>query len=225
MKKILTVLFALLVIISLTATTAFAYSEESESDGSVYDVSVTDESAGAVVVTEQAEDGAADDNKVDEGTVWADEAYGIALKNADKIFALLACVSSLIVGFAYKKGLLPLVKNAISTLGSGVASLKEHSERAADAANGALTEAAERLSRAEECFGLISERLAALENELEAARESSVKDKELRLILNSQIDMLYEIFMSSALPSYQKDAVGERVAEMKHALNTKSENE
>lgn len=224
MKKIITVLLALLVMISLTATTAFAYGEDSEADGSVNGETALEGSADVTLGEEPLKDGVTDDNPGEEDAVWAEEAYGIALKNADKIFALLACISSLIVGFAYKKGLLPLVRNAISTLGSGVASLREHSERAEEVAKGALTEAAERLGRAEECFGMIGERLTALEKELESARESSVKDNELRLILNSQIDMLYEIFMSSALPTYQKDAVGERIAEMKHAINTKSEN-
>ena len=36
--------------------------------------------------------------------------------------------------------------------------------------------------------------------------------------MNAQIDMLYEIFMSSALPQYAKDRVGEKVAEMKAQL-------
>ena len=50
-----------------------------------------------------------------------------------------------------------------------------------------------------------------------------MKDAELRLILNSQIELLYEIFMSSSLPTYQKDAVGARFAEMKRALEKETE--
>ena len=30
--------------------------------------------------------------------------------------------------------------------------------------------------------------------------------------------MLYDVFMSSALPQYQKDAVGERIAKMREAI-------
>ena len=37
-------------------------------------------------------------------------------------------------------------------------------------------------------------------------------------MVKAQIDMLYDVFMSSALPQYQKDAVGERIAKMKEAL-------
>jgi hypothetical protein len=33
-----------------------------------------------------------------------------------------------------------------------------------------------------------------------------------------EIDMLYEIFISSSLPQYSKDAISERVAKMKKIL-------
>ena len=151
------------------------------------------------------------------------KAYGIAVKNADKIFALFAFVSSLFVGFAYKRGLLPLLKSALSALGSGVASLKEQSEKAGEESTRVLAEAAEKLERAENTVSIIYERISALENELSHVREGAMRDGELRIILSSQIDMLYEIFMSSSLPSYQKDAIGEKVAEMKKALEAETE--
>ena len=53
-----------------------------------------------------------------------------------------------------------------------------------------------------------------LRDESEARREK----KQLYLILNAQIEMLYDLFMSSALPQYQKDAVGEKIAKMKEAV-------
>jgi len=48
--------------------------------------------------------------------------------------------------------------------------------------------------------------------------EAQQERQELKLILDSQIDMLYDIFMASALPQYQKDAVGEKIAKMKEAI-------
>ena len=53
-----------------------------------------------------------------------------------------------------------------------------------------------------------------IKDESEARREK----KQLRLLADAQIDMLYNVFMSSALPQYQKDAVGERIAKMKEAI-------
>ena len=49
-------------------------------------------------------------------------------------------------------------------------------------------------------------------------RKRTENTEELSVIVGTQIDMLYDIFMTSALPQYQKDAVGERVAKMKEAL-------
>ena len=56
-------------------------------------------------------------------------------------------------------------------------------------------------------------------NEVKEKEQQKEKNSEsLAVIVGAQIDMLYDIFMSSALPQYQKDAIGERVAKMKEAL-------
>ena len=248
MKKLFTLIAALLLILSLFTTAAFAYGEDGQSyaaaegggapEDNVASLSPTDEK-GDLVNTDESngdvdsmpeESLSGADADVNTGSEdgketrsWADEAYRLVLENADKLFALFACISSLIVGFAYKKGLLPLLQNGLTALGSAVSSLKERSERAEELAESAIGEAADKLARAEDCFKVISDRLATLEKELELARESSLKDGELRLILNSQIDLLYELFMSSSLPSYQKDSIGESVAKMKRALGTGTE--
>lgn len=152
-----------------------------------------------------------------------DKAYDAILENADKIFALFAFLSSLVVGFAYKKGLLPLAKNALSAVASGVASIKEATAKAGEESAAALNDARDKLAHAEETVKLIADRMEALETELERANEGARKSGELRIILSSQIDLLYEIFMSSSLPTYQKDLIGERVADMKRELEKESE--
>ena len=152
-----------------------------------------------------------------------DKAYDSIMENADKIFALFAFLASIVVGFAYKKGLLPLVKNALSAIASGVASIKEASAKAGEESAAALDSARDKLAHAEEAVKLVADRMEALEAELERANEGARKNCELRIILSSQIDLLYEIFMSSSLPTYQKDLIGERVADMKRELEKESE--
>ena len=68
-------------------------------------------------------------------------------------------------------------------------------------------------------IGALTEKISSLDN---AVNERLVMDEKargeyekLRFIIEGQIDMLYDIFMSSALPQYQKDAVGERIGKMK----------
>ena len=228
MKKILTVITMFLVMLSLGTTAAFAYSEEAETEITVDTEAEIGDADINEPVTEPENSIDGEDTEEEETTEdisWPDEIYELALTNADKIFAALACIASVIVGFAYKKGLLPLVKNSLNALGNGISNLREHTERAEEIAIEALSEATDKLSRAEEHFNSVSEKLSVLESELDKAHEGSMKDNELRIILTSQIDLLYEIFMSSSLPTYQKDSVGEKVAEMKRALSAESENE
>jgi hypothetical protein len=40
----------------------------------------------------------------------------------------------------------------------------------------------------------------------------------LKLILQNQIDMLYAIFQSSALPQYQKEEIGVKIQRMREEL-------
>ena len=42
----------------------------------------------------------------------------------------------------------------------------------------------------------------------------------IRTVLLGQIDMLYAIFMSSALPQYQKDEIGLKIQEMREELES-----
>ena len=42
----------------------------------------------------------------------------------------------------------------------------------------------------------------------------------MKALMSAQIDMLYDIFMTSSLPQYQKDAVNQRVKEMKEVTES-----
>ena len=235
MKKTFTVFILFCIMLTFSAVSAFAYGDTqynesakaiTEADNTVInfedgaDIIGTPDQAHAENDIQNADETSNDE---EDGSGFIEEAYELILSNADKLFALLAFISALLVGFAYKKGLLPFVKTALTAIANGVANLKEGSLKAEESANAALRCAEEKLTRAEECVNLISERIAGIEKELSEAKEDSMKDGELRLILNSQIDLLYEIFMSSSLPTYQKDAVGARFAEMKRALEKETE--
>ena len=71
----------------------------------------------------------------------------------------------------------------------------------------------------------ITKKLEMLKKDLSVAIEgmkSNGIDKSererMRIIMQGQIDMLYDIFMTSALPQYKKDEVGTRINEMKEKL-------
>ncbi|MBR5242317.1 MAG: hypothetical protein IKV20_04175 [Clostridia bacterium] len=152
-----------------------------------------------------------------------EQIYTELLSHSDKILSALAFVASLLLAFTYKKGLLPLVKGALNTLGSSVTTLKEQTESVAGKADEAMSAALTRLMEAEKLMLSLTERLEVLENELCDARHDRAKLSDIQTVISTQVDMLYEIFISSSIPLYQKEAVGEKICAMKRALAEKSE--
>ena len=144
--------------------------------------------------------------------------YKELLNHSDKLLAALAFLGSLFVAFAYKKGLIPIIKASLGALGAAVSSLKDESERASAEASAAITSASEKLGAAETVINALGERLDSIEKQLDEASCKQLKGESIYAVIRAQVDMLYEVFMSSSLPAYQKESVGERVAEMKRAL-------
>ncbi len=165
---------------------------------------------------------------VEEASVSAEqnffeEAYAFLKENADKILAALAFFTSLILAFAYRRGLIPLLKGGLGTLSGTVSSLREDTEKAEGAAREILTAAADKLDYAEKLISELSEKLECIEMELAANKETEKRAADLRVLIGTQIDLLHDIFMSSSLPYYRKEEVGEKVAEMKKALSASEE--
>ncbi|MBQ7363196.1 MAG: hypothetical protein IJW48_01970 [Clostridia bacterium] len=139
-----------------------------------------------------------------------------------EILGTLTFIGSLVLAFCYKRGLLPLVKASLSALSGVVGEVKkkaEDGELISRELNNAVTE---RLGAAEAALSSLTGSLNELSDSLSAAEERSLDRAKLTAVLTTQIDLLYDIFMSSSIPQFQKELVGESVARMKEAL---SENE
>ena len=141
---------------------------------------------------------------------------------ASEILCAMTFIGSLVLAFAYRKGLLPIVKGSLLTIGNAVGKMKESVSENAQKGEELGKSIENGLEAAKSVLdGLVSriEELDAALTERLAKESEEVKEKEaLRLVLLSQIDMLSDIFMSSSIPQYRKDAVGERIAKMKEAL-------
>ena len=139
-----------------------------------------------------------------------------------EIICALTFIGSMILAYAYKKGLLPLVESALVSIGNSVSKIKEKTE--SNEENTALLgkNMADRLAHSEAIIEALTEKIEEMTAALEEVKDGELlknrENQNLTVIISAQIDMLYDIFMSSALPQYQKDAVGERVAVMKEAL-------
>lgn len=165
----------------------------------------------------------ATDSEAAESCTFFDEAYEFISENADRILSALAFIGSLALAFAYRRGLIPLLRGGLGTLSGAVDSLKENTEAADSKAREILGCAAEKLDSAERLMAELTEKLSSIEKELQLTKEEERRAADLRVIMSTQIDLLHDIFMSSSLPYYRKEEVGERVAEMKRALTATEE--
>jgi hypothetical protein len=96
-------------------------------------------------------------------------------------------------------------------LKDSVASSDEKCSLAVSRLESRLTDTEDIIKRLDEAIALTSEKIKAEES-------SKGERADLRLIMQMQINMLYDIFMTSALPQYEKDAVGERISAMNKIL-------
>ena len=125
----------------------------------------------------------------------------------------------------YKKGLMPVVNDGLKALKSGVKAINEKSESFNEHAIGICESIDERLNRAEEMAEVMLKSTELVDKKLSELQSEGREREKLSIILSSQIDMLYEIFMSASLPQYLKDSVGEKIGEMKAALGKEANNE
>ena len=152
-----------------------------------------------------------------EGNIFA-TLFEEAKKHSTELISALTLTASVLLAFAYKKGLIPLLTNGLERLASGVNSIREAANESRSIGNLVKGEIETRLGRTEEQLMKLSEGIkesAELQKEKEKAAGEAMK---LSLILTAQIDMLYEIFESSSLPEYKKEEVGRRIGKMKDLI-------
>lgn len=147
-----------------------------------------------------------------------DEVYKLILRHSDKILSALAFLASLFLAFAYRSGIIPLIKGGLNTLGTAVSKLKEETDKASEISAKTISEAKDKLADTEQTLKALTDKLSLLEEKLGLAIEDKERVADMKIILESQIDMLYEIFMSSSIPLFQKEAVGEKITAMKRRL-------
>lgn len=189
----------------------------------------TDVGTAEEVTTTVTENGTEDPGKAPAENITAGEPEGgtenpfAALfetfgNHASEVFAAVSAFLSLTVFWLFRRGLLPLLRGGLNVL-SGVAE-KMHTEsetssenlgKTADSVNRSLLMNAESITAMQKMLEGFSEKL----NALSVSREER---EAMRCILLSQVDMLSEIFLSSALPEYRKELVGEKLTAMRRAL-------
>ncbi len=144
--------------------------------------------------------------------------YSEITKYTTEIVSVITLIGTLILSIAYKKGLLPIVTRSIGSIQQAVSKIKDDTESGAQSTKDGLDSVSERIGEVEGSLKLFQGTLDSLEAKLECEAEYVKERKKMSTVMLSQIDLLYDIFMASALPQYQKDAVGCRVQAMKEEL-------
>ena len=142
-----------------------------------------------------------------------DEIYSLIMENSADILSLLSFIASITVALFYKFALSPMLRGGLDKIAGGVKNISGESAKGYEA----LLEGQRAL---EEENGKIK---AMLQSTLEvlkdnAGEERMTLEKSLLCVMGAQVNMLNEIFQSSALPVYQKEAVGNMINEMKSEL-------
>lgn len=202
-NKIILILAIVAVLFALLTFSVYA-EETAENDALASDVTVLQSAA-------------EEDASKDESTFF-DEVYAMLTENADKIFAALAFIGTLIVSFAYKKGLIPLLSGAMTALKGNVESIKESGNKLTQNTDAALDILCKNTQFVVDDAAKTRTEIAEINDRLSRFEEITEQHESLRLVLTSQIDMLYAIFISSSLPQYQKEEVGMRINKMKEEL-------
>lgn len=144
--------------------------------------------------------------------------YALFEENIAEIFSILSFCGTAIVMLTYKKGLLPLIGQGLAALTTGVKSLGENAAKIKNETGVHNGELKERLQETEQLLLGMENAISQLEEKLKLSENDAKSKQRYECVLNAQIDMLYEVFMAASLPQYLKERVGERVSEMKHAL-------
>lgn len=142
------------------------------------------------------------------------EIYRAVCENSADILSLLSFAASITVALFYKYALSPLIKGGLERISSGVKSISGESSKE----YAALSEAQARICANEE---KIEEKLSEISESVLAMKDTEKPrlEKSLLTVMQAQVNMLYEIFQSSALPVYQKEAVGNMISEMRSELS------
>ena len=138
--------------------------------------------------------------------------------NSSEILSALTLACSCVLAFSYKNGLLPTVKKSVGGIGGAVSEIKESSDKTAklvseveNATKGGLENLSALLMTLTDGLGKLEERLGALESDGKAREK-------INAVITEQVSLLYDIFMSSSLPEYRKEAVCKRLEKMKASI-------
>lgn len=148
-----------------------------------------------------------------------EQLYNTALAHISEILSLFAFIGSLICAVIYKSGLMPLMEKGLTGLKNAAVKIKEATDRAESDNKESINGISERITELEDAVSDMSEAFVGLREALSGLEDQKAHQMRLDTILGGELDMLYDVFMTSSLPEYEKARVGERMSKLKEVLN------
>ncbi len=142
---------------------------------------------------------------------------------ASEIFSVLTLVTSLVLAYFYKRGLVPVVWSGIDRIGRASEEAGSAARTIAAATDTRLTEF---ISRVEpvltgvEAAATQSLSLAEYIRHMEQSLADSETERErVRLVMAGVADLLFDVFSAANLPAYAKERLGTRYNALSAILN------
>lgn len=145
--------------------------------------------------------------------------YDLVIEHLAEILSLCAFAASLLCAAVYKSGLLPLIERSLSAIGSTAQRIRESTEQGENMRRTEIEGLSEKLRDIEESLTSLAKNLAACSEQMEEKDITAARERRMEALITGELEMLYDVFMSSALPEYEKVRVGERVAKMKEVIS------
>lgn len=231
-KKILLAFTVLLLLSTVLTVTALADASVAEDGAISYAEGPTDVAPETREDTEA--DNATEEKSYDEGDSLIPtqgtegenpmaQMFTAIKEHLAEILSALTLIGSLILAFAFKKGLLPLVRGAIGRLSDSANEAKTSAKETAKETEAIRAEINLRTTAIEDATAAVADTLRALGEEVKELKEQGLDKKLLYGTLGAEVELLYDIFMSSSLPNFQKEAVSQRLTKMKEELTAGEE--
>lgn len=162
--------------------------------------------------------GAENSETEEENTTFFGEMYDAFAEHSTEVFSGLSLLGSCVLAFTYRNGLLPSIRQGVGGIGAAVSEIKAESEKT-------------KLSQDALCK-LLEEKLLCIERAFDEFQKKvkAIAEDEARLdafdkLLDEQVSLLYDVFMSSSMPEYKKEAIGRRVEKMRAEIEGRRETE
>lgn len=217
--KLISALTLSIMLLSVFSFAAFCSETEDAPD------TLTDEPS--ATVTDQTEN-ASDKATADESASGSEEQKDTNIFSSifdgielylDEILSVLTLISSVLLMIIYKTGLLPVVKEGVSALSSKVKAISERTETLTKENDSFKLDASAGLKSCRDALDAMASSICEIEKKLDEGNVIKNEAKNGSEVLKLEVEMLYELFMASALPQYVKDRVGERIGEMRAMLS------